>query len=506
VDIASRQWEGRAVRACEREVYMVLRCSVAGAARWFAAAALMMAACGGKGSNGGAPGDASPGSGGDSGSGGGGVDAAAGSTPITIRVFADGVPTFTGVTENVPLLAFQDGDGAWTALTGAGGVYHATATGARYGVAVGCAPPDGGLTVYYQAVGDATDLPVEGCFQPPADPASITVSVLNADGRQSFVSVGAIGKALADSGSVTLSVPKQKADVFVATQVGPDGAATDPRALRGVTLDVTANASLAVDLTQAIALESHPLTIVDAQPAGSVETFAQVTSIFYTQYSYGGHILLRDTLTPNLPVTTTTQYRTPAAAMRQAGEIMYARALTNGTTAAGLSYMRVVNIQTASAISLTMTLPEVVTATPPTVDDAAIPRATAQLPIRPATLGHALYQASFTTSNAQTSRTVAIIVRPGWAQGQSAVTVATPDLSQLSGWTADMALLPGVDVDWSVLIDDRNVTIETPVSDGKRIIESSLSGTIQRFRAAGVSPIDPPRAAEGARRFERFAR
>jgi hypothetical protein len=480
--------------------------SVVVAASWSAAAVLTMAACGGKGSpSGGAPGaDANPGNSGDAGTGGSG-DGGSGTTAITIRVFADGVPTFTGVTANVPLLAFQDGDGAWTALTGTGGVYHATATGARYGVAVGCGLPDGGLTLYYQAVSDATDLPVQGCFQLPADPASITVGVLNGDGRQSFVSLGAFGKPLAGSGSVTLSVPRQKADVFVATQVGPDGAATDPKALRGVTLDVTANASLAVDLTEARALESHPLTIVDAQPAGSVETFAQVTSIFYTQYSYGGHIVFRDTLAPGLPVTTNTQYRTPAAAMRQAGEIMYARALTSGTTAAGLSYTRVVNIQTASAISLTMTLPEVFTAAAPSVDSAAIPRATAQLPIRPATLGHALYQASFSTSN----RTVAMIVRPGWAQSQSVVTVATPDLSQLAGWTVDMALLPGVDVDWSVLVDDRNVTIETPVSDGKRIIESSLSGTIQRapLTAGGRAPIGPERAADrDARLLERFAR
>src|SRR5262245_43879202 len=53
-------------------------------------------------------------------------DGGSGPTAITIRAFADGVPSFTGVTANVPLLAFQDGDGAWTSLSGTGGVYHAT--------------------------------------------------------------------------------------------------------------------------------------------------------------------------------------------------------------------------------------------------------------------------------------------------------------------------------------------------------------------------------------------
>lgn len=473
------------------------------AAAWLAAAGLAIAGCGSKSSSNGAPGDAGGGDdGGGSGDGGGG-----GPTAITIRAFADSVPTFTGVTRNVPLLAFQDGDGAWTPLTGTGGVYHATATGARYGVAVGCADPDGGLTVYYQSVGDTTDLPVQACFEPPAAPANITVNLQNADGRQSVVSVGVRSQSLAGSGPVTLAVAKQKADVFVATQIGPDGSATDPRALRSVTLDVSADASLGVDVSTAQPLESHALTIVDAQPAGSVETFAQVQSLFYTQYSYGPRELFHDTLAPDLPRTATASYRTPAAAMRMPGEIMYALARTSGNTAAGLVYTRDAIVQTASAVALTLTLPEVVIAEPPTVDDAAVPRVTATMPIRPAALGHVIYDLSLSTSNAQTFRVVELKIRPGWAQGQSALTVTTPDLTGVAGWTTDMALSPGVDVGWSLLIDDRNVTIETPVSDGKRILDSSLSGTIQRAAPVAGRTADARRAADALRRrLDRLAR
>ncbi|HEX3763780.1 MAG TPA: hypothetical protein VHW23_34025 [Kofleriaceae bacterium] len=476
---------------------------------WLAVAVLAIAGCNGP-RNLGIPDDGGGGGGdggGGSGDGGSGDGGGSGSTAITIRAFADGVPTFTGVTENVPLLAFQDGDGAWTPLTGTGGVYHATATGARYGVAVGCADPDGSLTVYYQAVSDATELPVQACFHLPDDPANITVNLQNADGRQSVVSVGVNSRSVMGSGSATMAVAKQKADVFVATQIGPDGSATDPRALRSVTLDVSADAALGVDVSAALPLESHALTIVDAQPGGSVETFAQVLSQFYTQYSFGPRELFHDTLTPNLPLTATASYRTPAAAMRLPGEIMYALARTSGNTAAGVGYTRDAIVQTANVASLTLTLPEIVIADPPTVDDAAIPRATATLPIRPAALGHAIYDASFSTSTAQTSRVVDVQIRPGWAQGQSTVTVTTPDLSGVAGWTTDMALLPGVNVGWTLLIDDRNVTLETPVRDGKRILQSSLSGTIERTApVAGRSAQPARRAADALRRIERLAR
>jgi hypothetical protein len=46
-------------------------------------------------------------------------------------------------------------------------------------------------------------------------------------------------------------------------------------------------------------------------------------------------------------VTTTTEYRTPAAAMRQTGDIMVAEALTEGTTAAGFNYINAVDVETA---------------------------------------------------------------------------------------------------------------------------------------------------------------
>jgi hypothetical protein len=64
-------------------------------------------------------------------------DAPGSGTAITIRVFPEGIVSYTGVTENALFLAFQDGDGPWASLSGDAGIYHATATAGRYSVAVG---------------------------------------------------------------------------------------------------------------------------------------------------------------------------------------------------------------------------------------------------------------------------------------------------------------------------------------------------------------------------------
>lgn len=439
-------------------------------------------------------------------------DGGPGATAVTIRAYADGVPSFTGLTENVPLLGFQDGDGAWVALSGTAGVYHATVSGQRYGVAVGCGLPFTSLVIYYQALSDATDLGVDGCFPAPSDTADIAVSVVNANGKETSVSVGIADSSITGVGSLHLAVPRRMADVFAVSHTAGADPITEAAVYRGPTLNVTGNTSLSIDLTQAVPLEDHPLTIVDVIPPGHAETLVEVFSRYYTGYSYGQRALLQQTLAASHPTTIAASYKTLAAASRQSGDIMYVRAHIRGTTPGGAGYDRVVDIQTASAAALTMTLPDMFTADTPTVDNAAIPRATAKLPIRPATLGHGVYELELVTAGAATTRTVAILVRPGWAQGAPTVTVTTPDLSQLAGWTAAMALLPDTNVDWTIRIDDRNVAFGEPVVDGKRILETLLFATIDRGHRSNPGIPAPDRALGAsctgacAAHRERFAR
>src|SRR5262245_24317297 len=85
-------------------------------------------------------------------------------TDLTISVYPAGALA-KGATANAPLVAFQDGDGAWQALTGSGGVYHATVTRMRYAVAVACTPiPDfSAMSIYAQTIADGTSLAADGC-------------------------------------------------------------------------------------------------------------------------------------------------------------------------------------------------------------------------------------------------------------------------------------------------------------------------------------------------------
>jgi hypothetical protein len=426
---------------------------------------------------------------------------------ITIRVYPDAVPSFTGITENAALVALQDGDGAWTSLSGTGGVYTAAITSTRYGVAVGCTAAS--LTVYYQSTDDASDLPVDGCPHPPVDAADITVSVVNAAARQTDVFVGVAKGTVTGVDSVHLAVAKRRGDVFAISR--NPGNAADVTIYRGPTLDVTANTSLSVDLAQALPLEGHPLTLVGAVPPGASETFVDVQSRHYTPFSYGPRAVFTQVLAAGRPVTMTAEYKTLAGSIRQSDDLMYGQARTRGTTANGLNYDRVVGVQTASAVTLTMTLPDLLSADAPTVDNTAMPRATATLPMRPPTLGNALYDVDFTTNTGATKRTFAVVIRPGWAQGRPTVMVATPDLSALPGWTNDMALLPDVNVDWNIVVDDRNFAYGSPIRDGKRILQSFLFGTIERpprigAPAAAPDPGAPCRGGACDPRVARLAR
>jgi hypothetical protein len=90
------------------------------------------------------------------------------------------------------------------------------------------------------------------------------------------------------------------------------------------------------------------------------------------------------------------------------------------------------------------------------------------------TLAISDYSASFNTSSPQ--RFLSAIVRHGYALGSPSVTITTPDLSSLPGWSPTMALATGAPVNWSVMWSDRNMARETPAVDGRRSADSAIIG------------------------------
>lgn len=115
------------------------------------------------------------------------VDPDASLGEVTIKTFPDGVPSVTGQTDNAMLVAFQDGDGPWIALTGTGGVYHASPVSLRYGVAVGCvANGRSSVDLYYQSLSHSSGTVQPGAA-PPARYATLDAAMRQPDDTSSVV-------------------------------------------------------------------------------------------------------------------------------------------------------------------------------------------------------------------------------------------------------------------------------------------------------------------------------
>ena len=127
-------------------------------------------------------------------------------------------------------------------------------------------------------------------------------------------------------------------------------------------------------------------------------------------------------------------------------------------------------------IAKTLTLPPLWGVATPTMDRAAVPRATFTLPLMPSNLGTSDYLATF--SNPSPPRGLSVLVTQGYALGKSSVTITTPDLSGLPGWSSSMALVPTAPVSWSLQWLDRNMRRETPAVDGRLSLDSAVVGQL----------------------------
>jgi hypothetical protein len=402
-------------------------------------------------------------------------------TALTIRTFPDGFP-FTGHTENAMLVAFEDGDGSWVALTGVGGIYHATATQPRYGVAVGCvAEFQAGVQLYYQAVSEITDLPVQGCFS-NVDTVHITIDVqgLSLDETAEVWLGGNVGFGFAGF-PAELDVPRGTVDVFARSYVG-DGVGVPVNLYRGPTVDLQTDQSMTIDMA-AVGQppEPHPLSVPGVFSGPLPPDVVQVHSSYATPHSQVNWPLFDQEFFEPLAALTppvVDHYQTFDATARAPGDVSNVTVLARGSTAEGQRYTRYVRLAMKIPTAPTLKLPDVLSVGAPTIDAAPTPRVTLVLPITPSVLGTADYTVFVETPSSDIQfHEWSLQVRSGWAQGQPSVTIVTPDLSDLPGWSPDMALTAGVPLSWFIERDDRNMPIEALPSDGRHILGSSLFGT-----------------------------
>jgi hypothetical protein len=397
---------------------------------------------------------------------------------ITIKTFPGTLPTYDGRTANASLVAFQDGDGAWVALAGTGGVYHATATGPRYGVAVGCATEGGpaGVHLYYQSVSDTAEVLADGCaVNTSLLKLSIDLQGLPA-GQTAEAWLGA-DRGVADSGSpLEVDHPRGMADLFLRTFTRVEGQRVVHAFVRGGTIDLQADTAVQIDLaTQGLPPERHPLRLAGLKPDGSVRETYSVMSSYATAHSELQWPLDSQDFDDPAPDS----YVTIDATLRKLGDISNFTVFAFGTTTDGRDYERYMRVAQGTPGPVTATLLPIWTATAPSVDRTGVPRATLTLPITPGTLGTSDYHASLSTSSAGVfPHTLAVTIRPGWAAGAASVTITTPDLTGVAGWTADMGLATDTAVDWNLEWDDRNMPYEALPTDGRKILATIISGQV----------------------------
>jgi hypothetical protein len=184
--------------------------------------------------------------------------------------------------------------------------------------------------------------------------------------------------------------------------------------------------------------------------------------------------------TSPLILTPATSYLTLAAAARAPADVSNVTALASYTDSADVTHRRTVRRAMNPPVDLSVTLPPPFVTTAPTIDASPLRRATVTIPIAPSTLGIADYFANVYTpvTSFEAGRDYTMRIMSGYAAGQSTLTITTPDLSALPGWTDELVLRTGVAVQWFVERGDRNMAFDALPVDGRHSLESSVEGEL----------------------------
>jgi hypothetical protein len=346
------------------------------------------------------------------------IDTPTGGTALTITTYRASGPV------NTQLVAVQDGDGPWTALTGTAGVYTATVHGDRYGVLTSCVSGlYSGASLWYAAISDSTALYLDDCADPGPASAGIRGSVT--------------GAPAADATSV-LDAYFDEADV--------------PAGTTAYTLStfVGAERLIAEDLVN---MRPVKLATVD----GTVADGATVNFDLSTGFAPVTHALSGNGIT-----AATLGYRDAhgiAIIDRATTPFNNFRAIPADKLGSGLNRLTVGDANGSSVIryfkdpvdqQITLPAPPQL-AQQPTATKAPYPAVHFMVPVQAGTI----YDLSFSTTNMSTmmTRGFSIEMTPAWiAKTYSAASIdyAAPDLHALAGWTTDFQPEVGIALDWSV--------------------------------------------------------
>jgi len=342
---------------------------------------------------------------------------------VTIRVY-DG-PFATGATHDAELVGFRDGDGAWQALVGQDGVYHAHVDADRFGVAMGCTTPTSKtMRISERALHEGPNVDLIRCSVNFFDSTTsghvtglsqndIAVVAANLTATQVFGS---------GDGSWQLST-LGNTDMFATLVVGAVATSTIRRR------DVTGGSTVDFDfVSEGKPVVTDSFTAHDA--SGTVSTYLEAPNGYYPLAPF--------TSPNNLPPTSYQQLPAGMLGPDELYDVQYQG--TNNRTASKLTRGGPVEVQL---------MPELSVPAPTLVNDPA-PRVTWTLPPSAITsLPVVLYSMSATTTDPFTlqSRTWSIDISEAWARASATTSYALPDLSEIDPTThVDYALLPHASV------------------------------------------------------------
>jgi hypothetical protein len=342
--------------------------------------------------------------------------------------------TPVNITTDAPFVAFQANDDAdWVALTPTTSVttYQGMASEGNYAVAVGClsqlSATMPSVNIYYQTTSDP-DLVVPPCTPPVTE--TIGLQVMPALDPMSVIQLF-FGSELTfppDDPDDGVNVPKGQDDLFGVIE-DMTGALTVYRGM----VDVDGFQTVTIDPTMFVPPVAHPVTVDNGADLGLSTQGVQVFSNYYTAHASGPIRGLLGTM--GAPGAALTYYAIDPS-QDQPGDLLEVQAYTTSTNG-GTAYVHSASQIMAQPGSPTLTLPaDLQITTLPTIDQSPDPRVSVTIPTTGGTLANVTYFALVTSATA----TLDLHVSASRAQGQDSISLQSPDLSGVAGYSPSLAL------------------------------------------------------------------
>jgi hypothetical protein len=372
-------------------------------------------------------------------------------------------------TANGELVAFQDGDGPWTVLTGDQGHYQAIATTGRYGFLIACTNEFGGDTwLELSTTAESTAVAASSCATWPREPLTISGTISHSE--SGFVEVSSLRDAdfLFDEDTYSLATRAGPEQLLVADY---DQDFNPGRIVRRDLGSLTTNRVEDVDLDEGLLG-----TVVEPPTTGftGAETNIFGGALLFT----GGGTLFLPTVDSNVAGDAPPAYLLLAPSQRLPDDRVDVSLFADrgDFDDRGPYASRSVTVRDVTPTS-TFALPDLREFAAPTVNGAAL---TWSLPAQSLAGGDQLFVDARGYSSSK-SHDIGASISPGWAAAPHTLTLG--DTTQLAGWRPVWTLAG--ETDWSV-------TVYHDVTDGT---VSSGSRGIVTLGAATAAPATAPERA-----------